>query len=106
MMLDKTERMNDLLDWYEARLTDKQRLIMRLYYREDFSLSEIAEHTQSSRAAVHDSLQRSEKALEELESHLGIVNRYHMRLKYYEMLRALNNSEVNTIVNQLENCDE
>ena len=34
-MLDKTERMNDLLDWYENCLTENQRLIATLYYRED-----------------------------------------------------------------------
>ena len=42
-MIEKTEEMNALLDAYEMLLTDKQREIMSLYYKEDFSLSEIAE---------------------------------------------------------------
>lgn len=105
-MLDKTERMNDLLDWYENSLTEKQREIAHLYYREDFSLSEIAEHTNTSRAAVHDSLQRSEILLEKQESQLSIVKRYQMRLKYYGMLRDLELESVNKIVALLEKCDE
>lgn len=105
-MLDKTDRMNDLLDWYENRLTENQRLIATLYYREDYSLSEISENTKTSRSAVHDSLQRSELILEELESQLGIVKRYHKRLKYYGMLRALNIESVSKILDELEKCDE
>ena len=40
-------------------LTDKQREIMSLYYKEDFSLSEIAEELSVSRAAVNDHIKRS-----------------------------------------------
>ncbi len=105
-MLDKTERMNDLLDFYENQLTNKQREIAQLYYREDLSLSEIAEHTNTSRSAVHDSLHRSEILLEKLESQLSIVKLYHLRLKYYGMLRDLNDDSVNKIVDLLEKCDE
>ena len=36
-MIEKTEEMNALLDAYEMLLTDKQREIMSLYYKEDFS---------------------------------------------------------------------
>ena len=42
-MIEKTEEMNALLDFYETLLTEKQAEVMKLYYQEDFSLSEIAE---------------------------------------------------------------
>ena len=54
-MLDKIQ-MNTLLDFYGGLLTPKQQEICRFYYREDLSLTEIAELQQVSRAAVHDSI--------------------------------------------------
>ena len=62
-----------LLDIYGALLTDKQRQIMELYYNEDLSLSEIGEQFGISRQGVHDSIKRSEQALDEFESKLGIL---------------------------------
>lgn len=106
MMLDKTERLNELLDWYEGLLTPKQQEVANLYYREDLSLSEIAELLKTSRAAVHDSLQRSESTLEHLESQLSLVKSRHERLKYYGQLKALSIDAVNCIVEDLEKCDE
>ena len=43
-MIDQMERMNALLDAYEQLLTEKQREILNLYYKEDLSFSEIAEN--------------------------------------------------------------
>ena len=45
---------NLLLDMYESLLTDKQRTIMQLHYREDLSLAEISEELSISRAGVLD----------------------------------------------------
>ena len=46
-MMDKSEHYNNLLDFYENLLTEKQKLVAHMYFREDYSLSEIAEHTTS-----------------------------------------------------------
>ena len=48
-MIEKTEEMNALLDFYETLLTEKQAEVMKLYYQEDFSLSEIVETLAISR---------------------------------------------------------
>ncbi len=48
-MIDQMEKMNSLLDAYEPLLTDKQQEVLDLYYKEDFSLSEIAENLKISR---------------------------------------------------------
>lgn len=50
MMNDEYEKINEYLDWYESLLTDKQKDVMNMYYREDFSLSEIAENLDISEA--------------------------------------------------------
>lgn len=62
-----------LLDVYGCLLTDKQLEVMDLYYNDDLSLSEIGEQYGISRQGVHDSIKRSEAALDEFESKLGIL---------------------------------
>lgn len=62
-----------LLDYYGSLLTEKQLNAMELYYYDDLSLSEIAEHTKTTRQGVHDNIRRAENALTELEKKLGFV---------------------------------
>ena len=66
-MIETTQRINQLLDWYEQLLTPKQRLIMHYYYHEDYSLREIGELLDISFNAVHDTIVRSSKKLEMFE---------------------------------------
>ena len=67
MELEKTKRVNDLIDLYGNLLTVNQLNILELYYMEDLSLKEIAEELNVSRNAVHDSLKRSLITLEDYE---------------------------------------
>ena len=53
-----------LYDFYGSLLTSKKRHVMELYHEENLTLSEIAEETGVSRAAVHDSLKSAEQKLE------------------------------------------
>lgn len=96
------ELMNQYLDWYENLLTEKQSEVMSLYYRDDFSLAEIAENMDISRAAVSDLIKRVTKILDEYESKLHLVEKYKHRNKCYDKLRKLNLDEVNKIVDALE----
>lgn len=65
-----------LLDFYGDMLTDKQRDVIDLYYNQDLSLSEIAEHQGITRQGVRDSIKRGEVFLFELEDKLGVFNNY------------------------------
>ncbi|TDQ42395.1 putative DNA-binding protein [Aureibacillus halotolerans] len=78
-MIDKTDRMNGLFDFYSALLTDKQHSYMRLYYSEDWSLGEIAEHFAVSRQAVYDNIRRTENVLENYEEKLMLHEKFHQR---------------------------
>lgn len=74
-MKEANFRLVQLFDCYAPLLTDKQRECFDLYYNQDFSLSEIAEECGISRQGVHDTLQRTESALQELEDKLGTAAR-------------------------------
>lgn len=88
MELVKTNRINRLYDFYGTLLTKKQQQYLDAYYRQDFSLGEIAEHFQVSRQAVYDNLQRSEEALILYEEKLHLVEQYRARRQALAALEA------------------
>jgi hypothetical protein len=63
------------LDIYGSILTDKQRDAIELYYNEDLSLAEIAQHAGITRQGVRDNIQRGRQTLLEMEAKLGIAER-------------------------------
>ena len=83
--MDTNVKINWLLDFYGAMLTDRQRYAMERHYGDDLSLSEIAEALNISRQAVHDSLKRGEKTLYTYEEKLGLLQRY------FDIGRKINN---------------
>ena len=104
MALSKEEG-NQLLDWYEDLLTERQRDILDLYYREDLSLSEIAENLAITRSAVSDSINKTMKQLENYESKLSLVKKFQMRQEIYRQLNDLDNETVRELVEKLMNLE-
>ncbi|MBQ6058765.1 MAG: YlxM family DNA-binding protein [Clostridia bacterium] len=74
-MYEKNLEIAYLLDYYGGMLTDKQREVVDLYYNEDLSLAEIAEHAGITRQGVRDSIKRGEEQILEMEEKLGLVAR-------------------------------
>lgn len=64
-----------MLDFYSELLTEKQRDVIDLYYNEDLSLAEIAEHENITRQGVRDSIKRGEQVLFEMESALRLAEK-------------------------------
>ena len=62
----KDLEMGYLLDFYGEVLTEKQREMLRQYYNDDLSLSEIGENFGITRHA-RDAIKHGENALKELE---------------------------------------
>ena len=76
-----------LFDFYGDILTEKQRELFDLYYNEDLSLAEIAEHLGITRQGVRDSIVRSEEILRNFEAKLGLAEKYG---KLSENVRKIN----------------
>lgn len=104
-MLENNEYFNNLFAWYGTLLTDKQQQIMKSYYQEDLSLSEIATNNNVSRAAIHDMIKRSEALLENYESKLQVFSKFEKRDQMYAKLKQLNIEAVNDIVIKLEEIE-
>ncbi len=71
--MDRLVELGQLLDWYGAFLTERQRSLVRQYAFEDCSLGEIAEREGISRQAVRDAIQRAEAELHGMEDKLGLI---------------------------------
>jgi predicted DNA-binding protein YlxM (UPF0122 family) len=88
-LLEKTEHMIWLLDFYQAVLTEKQREVLKLYYEDDLTLTEIAEQMAISRQAVHDLVSRSGAVLQQWEDKLGLVGHFQLHRAKLLHLRKL-----------------
>ncbi|HLR70164.1 MAG TPA: putative DNA-binding protein [Pseudogracilibacillus sp.] len=86
-MLEKTTRINMLYDFYGQLLTNKQKEYMELYYREDYSLGEIANEIDVSRQAVYDTIKRTEQLLETYERKLKLYEKFIKRKELFIRLK-------------------
>lgn len=76
---------NELMDIYSSQLTKRQIELMKLYYEEDLSLSEIAQELSISRAAVSQSLKKAELVLQSLEGNLHVLETRRVLAKAVKM---------------------
>ncbi len=88
-MAEKNLNLCILYDFYGAMLTDKQREVFELYYSEDLSLAEIAEHTGITRQGVRDSIKHAEASLLEMEERMGAIRRAKELRKGLNAIREL-----------------
>lgn len=84
--LDKTNRINGLFDFYCDLLTEKQQLILKYYFHDNYSLAEIAEELNISRQGVYEHIKRAEIALEDYESKLELLAQHRQRINWLNKL--------------------
>ena len=101
MELEKTKRVNDLIDLYGNLLTANQLNILELYYMEDLSLKEIAEELNVSRNAVHDSLKRSLVTLEDYEEKLKLLEKDVIKSELLSKYEILSKEEIKSYIEKL-----
>jgi hypothetical protein len=88
-LLKKTIKITMLFDFYGSLLTEKQCQIIKSYFYNDLSLSEIADNIGISRQGVYDHLHRSEESLEDYEAKLGLLKKYNKIRKNINDLEAI-----------------
>ena len=71
--MNRLVELGQLMDWYGAFLTERQRSLVRQYAYEDCSLGEIAEREGISRQAVRDAILTAESELRNMESKLNLI---------------------------------
>ncbi|AKS67323.1 DNA-binding protein [Staphylococcus schleiferi] len=105
--LIKTIRMNYLFDFYQSLLTEKQRNYLRLFYLEDYALSEIAETFEVSRQAVYDNIRRTGDLVEDYEAKLGLYRRFKRRQEIYQLMHQnINEPErIQSYIKELEELE-
>lgn len=112
-MLEKTNQVNLLFDFYAPLLKGKQREYLELYYLDDLSLGEIAEMHEVSRQAVYDHIKRAEKQLFEYDEKLRLAWKHEQRMnvlnRMNELVQGLTDEaareELNTLLHQLSEMD-
>ena len=97
-MIEKTQDINQLLDFYSVLLTSKQLEIMSYYYFDDYSLSEISELLNISRSAVYDTIKKSTKNIESYEEKLRLYEKFKKRCIIYEELKEIKDPKVSKLV--------
>lgn len=111
-VLDRTNRINMLFDFYQQLLTEKQQTFLKLYFHDNYSLGEIAEEFSISRQAIYEHIKRAEHMLDEYEMKLGLLAKHEQRLRYakklHELLEQNNDSvsmQIQEILHKLETID-
>lgn len=85
--MEKIIERNLLFDFYGDLLTERQRNIYQDAVYGDLSLSELADDYGISRQGVHDQIKRCNKALEEYEAKLHLVERFEKIKSYSKLLK-------------------
>ena len=74
--IEKNLALCALYDFYGELLSEKKRAVFELCCWDDYSLSEAAEHTKTSRQAVRELLEHACAELESFERALGMVKTF------------------------------
>ncbi|MBU5426507.1 DNA-binding protein [Tissierella pigra] len=76
-MVEKLVEIGILFDFYGKLLSEKQYLVIELYYIHDLSLGEIGDELNVTRQGVFDLLKRAEQKLYQYEESLKLVEKFY-----------------------------
>lgn len=102
-MLEKTDHLNRLFDFYHTLLTEKQRAYFVMYYHKDYSLKEIANVYKVTRNAIYDQLSITIEKLEEYELKLNLLKK---NIKKDQLIKKYLETKDETYLKELLEMDE
>ena len=100
--LEKSIRVNKLIDFYGDLLTPHQKEILSLYYQMDLSLSEISEQLDISRNGVYDALKKGVNILEKYEEKLHLISKDEELEDYFFKLKKDASKEEKELIDKIE----
>ena len=100
--LEKSIRVNKLIDFYGDLLTSHQKEILSLYYQMDLSLSEISEQLDISRNGVYDALKKGVNILEKYEEKLHLISKDEELEDYFFKLKKNASKEEKELIGKIE----
>ena len=98
-MFEKNLKLAYLLDFYGDVLDEHTRSVMKAYYDDDLSLSEIAEGVGISRQGVRHIIKKGEDQLTFLEDRLGLAEHHEELAEAVELLEGIRTSLLDGSVN-------
>lgn len=111
-MIKKVIEIGVLFDFYGKLLSDRQYKLIKLFYIEDLSLTEIGNNLGITKQAVSETLKRAENNLYEYEETLGLVLKFKtMSVQINEILKIIdymknnldNKNEIINCIDKIEN---
>lgn len=106
MDIEKTLKINLLLDFYSPLLTEKQIEYMQLYFKDDLSLQEVASLHNVSRNAVYDTINRSIKQLNVYEEKLKLLAKFNKRQNVIQKIKSeFTDEKLIKFLKELEDID-
>ena len=101
MKLNTTIQINNLIDVYGKFLTEKQLNIINDYFKNDYSLSEIADNLNITKQAVKYSMDLAIDRLKELDEKLHLVEIKEKLIEFLQQLDRANQADLLEIINMI-----
>ena len=98
-MFEKNLKLAYLLDFYGEVLDEHTGNVMKAYYDDDLSLSEIAEGLGISRQGVRHIIKKGEEQLTFLEERLGLAEHYEELAEAAELVEGVKDALINGTLN-------
>ena len=96
MNLEDNLKFSLLTEFYGNLLTEKQRSILKDYFDNNISVSEIAKINNTTRQAVNDIIQRTSKVLLDYEEKLKLLSKFNLiKADVKEILEILKSKDFN-----------
>lgn len=92
-MHEKELQFGLLLDFYGELISEKRRMVIDMYFNNDYSLSEIAEQIGITRQGVLDSIKKGKEELSFFEEKLGLAKRFEENENNARLIQEIISSE-------------